>query len=253
MLVILGALKEEIADLRRKMIIEETSSEQNYHIYKGKYKNKDVLLGQTGLGQENAERATEFILERYPATALISLGFTGALVEELKIGDIVLSTTLYSREGQTEETPKIQSAIYPDANLISIAIETQKVKMTGFPQVSSVTVANPITDPKEKLALGKTFHAEVVDMESYWIARITSARRIPFLSIRAVSDTVKDTLPPFDRFLNSGNRQWKRATLYFLTHPQQLIKLFSLYRNARRARKNLTTFMDSFIVRVGEA
>jgi len=250
MLVVLGALKEEIAGLRRKMIIEETSVKQSCRIYKGKYRNKNVLLGLTGIGKDNAERATETIMENYPASALISLGFAGALVENLKVGDVVLARTLYCGDNQTEESPKIQGPIYSDAGLVSIAEERQEAKITVFPQVSGVTMEKPIVNPEEKLVLGKTFHAEIVDMESYWIARIASDRNIPFLSIRVISDNVKDTLPPFDRFLNAGSWQWKKAAIYFLIHPRELIKLFHLYRNTRQARKNLTTFMDSYIFRI---
>jgi adenosylhomocysteine nucleosidase len=249
MLVLLGALGGEIAGLRRQMVIEEASTERDYRIYKGKYGSKNILLGQTGLGKENAERATKFILERHPAEALICLGFAGALIEGLKVGDIILSTTLYSGDDQTQEGLRLRSPSYSDANLVSIATENQKVKMARFFKGSSVTVANPVSEPKAKLALGKAFRAEVVDMESYWIARIASVNRIPFLSIRAVSDTVKDTLPPFDQFLNSGQWQWRSTILYFLTHPQQLVKLFCLYRNVRRASRNLAAFMDSFITR----
>jgi len=247
MLVILGALKEEIADMRSKMIIEDTFVEQNSRIYKGKYRDMDILLGQTGIGKENAERATEFILGKYPVSTIISLGFSGALVDDLKVGNVVLNTTLHSEETQQKERQETQNPIYSDANLVSTATGTQEIKTS---QVSSVTMANPIVDPEKKLLLGKTFHAEVVDMESYWIARKASASSIPFLGVRAISDTAKDKLPPFDQFLNSGKWQWKKGTFYFLTHPKQLIKLFFLYRNVRQARKNLTLFMDAFIPKI---
>lgn len=247
MLVILGALKEEIAGLRRQMIIEETLIESNLHIYKGKYKNKDVLLGQTGMGRENAEQATEFILDHYPAEALISIGFAGALVENLKIGDILLSKSLYLEEVETKEGTEIQNPICSDASLISAA-GTRQNNTPGFSQVSSVTVVKPVSKPKEKLILGKTFHAEAADMESYWIGRMASTRSIPFISIRAVSDTVKDKLPPFERFLVSGKWLWKKAMIYFMAHPRQMVKLFCLYRNTHKARKNLTAFMGSFVV-----
>ncbi len=161
MIVILGALKQENVDLRRQMIIEETLTERNFRIYKGKYKNKDVLLGQTGMGRENAEQATEFILEHYTTEALISIGFAGALVEDLKIGDIILSKTLYQGEEETKEGLEIQNPICSDANLISAA-GTKQDGTLGFSLVSSITI------------------------------------------IRAVSDTLKDTLQPFERFLDSG-------------------------------------------------
>jgi len=251
MLALIGALKEEIADLRRQMVIDESSAGQGYRIYRGKYHGKDVLLAQTGMGKENAERATEFILKQYQVTILICLGYSGALVKELEAGDIALCAILHSDDEWSPESSGIQNPVYSDDDLVSMAVETQKVDgLAGFHKVSSVTTANLITEPKDKLALGRAFHAEVVDMESYWIAAMASVRRIPFLSVRAISDTVEDRLPPFDLFMDSGSLQWRRAAVYFFVRPLQLLGLFWLYRNTRLARKNLTAFIDSFTVRI---
>ncbi|MFC2009682.1 hypothetical protein ACFLT3_02000, partial [Chloroflexota bacterium] len=187
MLALLGALKEEIAGLRRQMIVDEAFAGQGYRIYRGKYHGKDVLLAQTGMGKENAERATEFILKQYQVTILICLGYSGALVKELEAGDIALCAILHSDDERSPESSRIQNPVYSDDDLVSMAVETQKVDgLTGFHKVSSVTTANLITEPKDKLALGRAFHAEVVDMESYWVAAMASVRRIPFLSVRAI-------------------------------------------------------------------
>ena len=109
-------------------------------------------------------------------------------------------------------------------------------------------MAKPVSERPAKQALGKTFSAKVVDMESYWIGRMASTKQVPFLAVRAISDTVADSLPPFDRFLDS-NGAWRRkkAALYFLFRPHQLVKLCSFYRNARKAGINLSYFVARLI------
>jgi hypothetical protein len=105
-----------------------------------------------------------------------------------------------------------------------------------------------VSTPEAKRSLGKAFHADIVEMESYWIARMASAGQIPFMAVRAVSDLLRDSLPPFDRLLDSNARwRWKKAALYFVSSPQQLMRLPALYRNARQARRSLTTFVDRLI------
>jgi hypothetical protein len=112
-------------------------------------------------------------------------------------------------------------------------------------------VAQAASTPEAKSALSKAFQADVVDMESYWIGRIASAREVPFLAVRAISDTLRDSLLPFSRFIDmNGKLLQQRAILYFLSHPQHLSKLFALSRSARRARKNLTAFLDYLIVKL---
>lgn len=248
MLILLGAMRREISGLKREMIIEETSTECNFCFYKGKYGDKEILLGQTGIGKSRAESAMEFILTRYPATAVVSFGVSGALVEDLIAGDIVLGKTLYSKEEDQKGNPISLNTIYSDANMISTAVEIRG-ETAGLFQVNSVTTRNPVGDPEQKLALGRAYGAEIADMESYWIARMACSRNIPFLSIRGISDCAGDSLPPFDRFLGPDKMYLKKAILYFITHPPEWVKLFHVYRKTKIAEKNLTAFMGSFITR----
>jgi len=244
MLALLGALREEILGLQRRMVLEEASVQEGCRVFRGRYKNKAILLVQTGVGKERAETATKFILEHYPVTALVSLGFAGALTEESKVGDIILCATLYCGNGQIDGEPW-KGSLCSDTSLVSLASQGRGVTAVRFCQGSSVTVAQPVSKVAARCALGKAFHADIVDMESYWIARIASAKQVPFIAIRAISDTMQDNLPPFDQILDSNGKWcWNKAVPYFVSHPQHLIKLFTLYRNARQARRSLTTSID---------
>lgn len=253
MLALLGALREEIIGLQRNMFLEEASVQKGCRVFKGRYKDKAILLVQTGVGKERAETATRFILEHYPATTLVSLGFAGALTEQSRVGDIILCSTLYCDKRRTYEETGLGNPYYSDTSLVSVASQTLALQGTAIRlwQGSSVTVAQPVTKAGARYALGKAFNADVVDMESYWIARIASGRHIPFIAIRAISDKMQDSLLPFERIMASNGRwQWGKATLYFLSCPHHLIKLFLLYRNAREARKSLTTFVGHLMAKI---
>lgn len=238
----------EITGLKRRMSIKETSTKGDFHYYIGKYGSKDILLGQTGVGKRKAELAAEFIMDRYPASAVISFGTSGALVEDLITGDIVLSKALYSKVDDYGGSSSLLTPLYPNADMISMAADLYGQTSRLF-QRKSITTTIPVGNTDEKLALNKAYGAEIVDMESYWIARIASERNIPFLSIRAISDCARDSLPPFDRFLGPEKIYLKKAIFYFLTHPLDLVRLFPLYRKTRQAEKNLTFFMHCLITR----
>jgi len=241
MLALLGAMRQETAGLRRRMALEEDYSQQGCRIYRGQHENRGVLLVQTGIGKKRAERAAELVLERYPITALVSLGFGGALTDEAKAGDIILCSTLYEERGS-------EGPCYSDANLVSLAAQALESVEVRLLQGDSVTVARPVSEPTAKQVLGKTFSAKVVDMESYWIGRIASAKQVPFIAVRAISDTAADSLPSLDRFLDSnGTWRRKRAALYFLFRPHQLMKLCRFYRNARKASNNLSYFVARLV------
>lgn len=247
MLAVLGALREELIGLQRRMTVEETSTWRDCRLHRGKYRGKDIVLVRTGLGKGRAEAAAGFVLEHYPVSAMVSLGFAGALTGRSKVGDIVLCSRLHCGNGWPGGGGDSGTPFASHAGLFSLALRClEGAARAGVG--SSVTVAEPVSMPAAKLALGKAFGADVADMEGYWLARAAAEKQVPFLAVRAVSDAVQDELPPFERFLgDSASWRWRRAVLYFVSRPQRVIGLVVLYLKSRQARRSLTGLADRLI------
>jgi adenosylhomocysteine nucleosidase len=247
MIALLGALEEEVSDLRRQMTLEEIPAIPGCHLSRGEDRGRDVLLAQTGIGRERVEAATKLILERYPVTTLVSLGFAGALVEELEVGDVVICSTVHCATGRIEEATR-QRSYCSDDGLLRLATNALEGTTARYHVGSGVTVPRIVSSPAKKQELGQAFQAYIVDMESYWIARIASYKRIPFVAVRAISDARRDNLPPFDQMLTTNGRwQWKKTLSHFLHHPQHLAALPGLSRDVRRARRNLTVSVECLV------
>jgi adenosylhomocysteine nucleosidase len=250
MLAIMGAFGQEIIDLRRQMVIEEVVARRDCRLYRGKFKNRDILLVQTGMGKERAENATQFVLDRYPVTALISLGFAGALTPDLTIGDVVVCSTMHCASGFEKEDGRLE-AYAADANLLALASSGPRDASTSFLLGTGVTVPRLVSSPQRKQELGHEFRAQIVDMESYWIARMASARLVPLITIRSISDTLQHGLQPLDHILApDGRLLWKRVAPYFLLHPQYLASVFTPFSNMQRAKGNLTAFVSHLVARI---
>lgn len=221
MLALLCALRCEITGLRKQLSLSETFDWRGCHIAMGKYENKDILLAKTGVGRAKAERAAQLVLYHYPVTAVLSIGFAGALTEELEVGDIILCSRLYCanepHNGLGSERP-----LFSDTNLVSAASKSGGAT-TRFRYGSCVTSPCPVLKKQAKLALGRRFNADIVDMESYWVAKAAAERRVPFMAIRAISDTAKGSL---------------------------LARLLALCRDARCARRSLTSFTGCFLAKL---
>src|ERR1035438_7056257 len=54
----------------------------------------DVVLAANGAGAQRAASAVEAALASFPAEAIVSTGFCGALAPELEIADIVVATAI---------------------------------------------------------------------------------------------------------------------------------------------------------------
>jgi nucleoside phosphorylase len=139
----------------------------------------------------------------------------------------------------------------PDANLLSLASQGPADRSIRFRLGSGVTVLQLNSSTRKMQGLRETFHADIVDMESYWIARIASTRQIPFIAIRSISDNVQSSVQPFDRILASdGKLLWKKAVLCFVLHPWYLLNVYTLYRNTRPAKKNLAAFIGHLATKI---
>ena len=139
----------------------------------------------------------------------------------------------------------------PDASLLSLASQGPGDSATRFYPGSGVTVLQLDSSPRKMQELRETSRAHIIDMESYWIARIASARQIPFIAIRSISDTIHQGIQPFDRILASdGKLLWKKAVLCFLLHPRYLINVFTLFRNTRPAKRNLAAFIGNLVTKI---
>jgi len=250
MLAIMGAFGQEIVDLRRQMVIAETVAGRDFKHFRGKLKNRDALLVQTGMGKERAENATQFILKDYPVTAIISLGFAGALVSELSIGDVVVCSALYCAPGMEQEGQRLEP-LPADANLLSLASQGPEDRAIPFRIGAGVTVLQLDSSVKKMQELSGNFPAHIVDMESYWIARIASARQIPCIAIRSISDTMQSGIQPFDRILAPDGRVlWEKAFLCFLLHPHYLSNVLTLFGNTRLAKRNMSAFIADLATRI---
>lgn len=115
-----------------------------------------IILARSGAGTENAGRAAERIIKDFNPELVISAGFCGALVDELKIGDIIVSN-----------------------------LEDRKLFCSP----------KPLFTCEEKTAAFHKQGAIVVDMESEGVAGAAKRHGIDFLAVKAVSDTLLEELP----------------------------------------------------------
>ena len=235
LLALLGAVKQEVDGLRKRLGLREVAAPPGRHLFAGQCGQREVLLLQTGMGRQRAGAAAEYLLGRYPVGILISLGFAGALRGDLGVGDLVLCQRLLTTN------PSDGAACHSDADLLAQAARAATEAQCRWVTGDSLTADGLAADPREKLALGETSGAASVDMETYWLARAAAARRIPFLAVRAISDTLPQKLPPFERLVDADG-VWRsaKATSYLLAHPAELAALPTMYRNARRAQMSLT-------------
>lgn len=140
--------------------------------HEGELGKHQVVLVETGVGQRNALKGTEAMLDVFRPRQIVSAGFAGALDPHLRKNELL-----------------------QPSRILRITEEIELNGKEAKPVVSLLTVNQIVAKVAEKQKLWQETGANLVDMESYAIAEICRERHVPFRSIRIVLDTAEDELP----------------------------------------------------------
>ncbi|MBA3651954.1 MAG: hypothetical protein H0W66_10870, partial [Chthoniobacterales bacterium] len=107
-----------------------------------------------------------------------------------------------------------------------------------------------IQNAAERAQFAREHDAAAVDMETEWIAQACSARKIPLLSLRVISDTAAAPFPAPPAVLFDLERQQTnpgRLSAYLFRHPTAFVRLIRFARQIAAARANLAAALDLFV------
>jgi adenosylhomocysteine nucleosidase len=175
---------------------------------------EEWIAACAGAGQAAATRAFAAIEDGGPIDLVFSVGWAGALTDEIATG------TAHSVAGVIDA--KTGERFHCEAGAGARWLVTSPV----------------VAGAKEKQRLASAYGAGLVDMEAAAIARLAAMRGIPFYCVKGVSDGFRDNLPDFNRFI-AANGQFRLAgfIFYALLRPWHWPGLIRMGENSKRAAK----------------
>ena len=211
MIGIIGAMEEEVAALKEDMDIQETVEQASMVFCKGKLCGKDVVVVRSGIGKVNAGICAQILVDRFRADMLINTGIAGSLDARIDIGDMVISTDALHHDMDATifgdaigQIPRMDTLAFPaDEELVQKAA---KANEKANPDIRTFTgkVASGdqfIATQEAREKIRKTVKGDCAEMEGAAIAHACWLNRIPFLIIRAISDSAnEDAGMSFDEF-----------------------------------------------------
>lgn len=196
-----------------------------YAIYRFTIGDRQVCLLESGMGPRNAAEGASRLIETSKPRLILNFGFAGSLSPELKVGEIVSAERLlFFHDGLFSEQQWLTSLQQPLAH-----------------QTTFVTTSR-ITDKKYLAArLPSSISRAVVEMETTAMAKVAGAAGIPFMAIRAITDTLDEELAfTLDEFCDQElNLKLWRVLLTVVRKPRIIPQLARLSGNSRRAGKIL--------------
>lgn len=235
MLGFLGALPHETSRLRRGMREVDKRRISSCRLVQGCYRGETVVVATSGMGRILAEQAAQLMLDRYPISLLVSIGYAGALTEALDIGDVVLGSRLDAHDDSLQNEPYVA-----DKTTLTAITNSLNRSGVGFHCVPGISVTDLVCQPEQRASLSEQFGAQFADMESYWLSHVAQARGVSFVTLRTISDTKDRPLLPFSQMMTPDGRwKGKQTAKHFLRHPQHMARVLRLVADVHRARKQL--------------
>ena len=162
----------------------------------GRLGNNEIVLWQCGIGKVNAAVGTMRLVQEHHPDAIISTGLAGGIDPLMQVMDVLAATQavyhdvdcgtgLGCQRGQVQGLPVRFDA---DAQLLDHALKvpTDSTLRTGL----ICTGDQFITDRERQNDIKRHFPEGLAcDMESAAIAQTCYLLKVPFLSLRVISDT----------------------------------------------------------------
>ncbi len=194
----------------------------------------------SGVGAEKAARETTQILAEGGVKCLIVCGFGGGLTEQITPGCLIVAERVLDATGEASASPTVYR---PDRAMRELADGR-----CG----DLVTVGNVLTTPAEKRALHVQTEADMVDMETVGAVAVAEQAGVPWLAVRAATDSVDADLPfDFNTLTDAeGNVDRRRVIGATLAQPWKIPALIRLGSHSALAAKNLARFLETYLQRL---
>ncbi len=173
------------------------------------------------------------VLPRYAhhrVAGVIVAGVAGALAPELSIGDLVIDTN----STHAQRVAEFMNAMSSQPRVRVGPIHTSK---------------ELVSTARAKKQLHKETKALAVDMENAYTRQLADRRHIPWLGIRAISDTAFENISPqVVHFVDgTGNARPWDITISLARKPMLIPQLIRLGRNTQSATKHLSAAIGAVI------
>jgi adenosylhomocysteine nucleosidase len=234
-ILIMAALPQEVRPFLRRV---RARPRRDLGLPAWEWEPEAVVVALSGMGGVAAGRAGETLISCCRPELLISLGFGGALTPELAVGDVVLGATFWHYDPDTRELKAGSQPSVPR----SLTRLSHSLEMLGRTIVagSVVTTTRIIHKGSQSTPLSGLPHP-VLDLETGVLAELAAAHGLPFLSLRAITDTAWEEIPEFLR--DTGDPEAtvrvRKALTWLVEDFRRVNDLLRLWSRSSRASQAL--------------
>ena len=245
---IVAAMEEEVAPLRARLVSGRRRDVGGVEVTVGRLGRASVALVVTGDGERNARRGAAALLAALPVRRLIVVGVAGGLSTTLGTGAIVICENVVDEAG---------GDVY-GADRVLVELAANACGAARGVAITARRIADTADDKRRLLALqpvpatsrdGSSALPAVVDLESAMFASVAARASIPWLVLRAVSDTSAESVPALlNRSRDEGGAVRRgRVVRGLLASPRTLLPLLTLRGRVRTCAERLAGAIEPIL------
>ena len=207
-------MEQEIELLRESMANVKHVSFGKFSAYEGELAGKRMVLVLSGIGKVNAAVSTSWVIHQFAPDCVINTGSAGGLGKGLKVGDVVIGETVAHHDVDVTafgyvwgQVPQLPAVFTSDSNLIRQAEKAVQVFEGAAVTQGLIVSGDRFVHSSEGVAEIRSHFPEVkaVEMEAAAIAQTCHQLEVPFVIIRAVSDSADEKADiSFEEFLKTA-------------------------------------------------
>ncbi len=223
---IIFAMQEELIELKKYLHINNEKKIYDLIFYEATLNNQNIILTESGIGKTNAARTTQILIDYYKPEAIFNIGVAGGIAKNLKVGDIIISTSLVQHDFDITAfnhpkgyIPNIGNNIPIDNNLLNTTKTILDTNNISYKE--GVIASGDIFCTKESMAtkINTQFNALCVEMEGASIAQTAYLSKTPCLVIRSISDCPdNNNKVTYEEFLENSSKKVAQIMYTILTN-----------------------------------
>lgn len=197
-------MPSELADIRETLAEAEIQHFSGFDYYISSYKGNRLINACCGIAKVNAALCTQVAIDNFKPDCVINTGIAGGMNNAVKVCDVVISTEVLPHDLDPHflaDYPPYCAVFKADEHLIETAENICESNGVNSFRGRIVSGEAFISDNRIKADIQQRFAPYAVDMESAAVGHCCFLNKIPYASVRCISDNADDDgAMSFDEF-----------------------------------------------------
>lgn len=223
---IIGAMAQEVEILQAALTDKTTWEQAGAKFYQGIIDDQEVIVVESGIGKVLASITTSLLIQKYDVDVIINTGSAGGIGQGLAVGDVVLSDQVAYHDVDVTgfgyeygQLPAGMPLYYEASQGLIQAFEQAAKEAELNTKTGLIVTGDTFVNSSEKVQeiLSHFPQALACEMEGAAIAQTARQFNVPFIIIRAMSDTAEEeATQSFDEFIIEAGRRSAEMVLAYI-------------------------------------